>query len=170
MSSTTENTSLHGNKSVINAMVYVVDITFWFTGVKYVLYIWLCSKIRIIRHYTDSDNMYMSIGFGSDLSASNSYNLSESFQIFATRKWFFMKICGTIPVPPFAVLRIYLYYTCITKIELYEEQLVKVNIEVYNLISSLKPYHPTIQITPYYWTCSFVCHFKSTESIHSCIL
>ena len=45
---------------------------------------------------------------------------------------------------------------------------VKVKVQVYSLISSLKTYHPTLHLTPGHWICSFVCHFNSTESIQSC--
>ena len=40
---------------------------------------------------------------------------------------------------------------------------VKIKVQVYSLISSLKTYHPTL----HHWTCSFVCHFNSTGSMQS---
>ena len=43
---------------------------------------------------------------------------------------------------------------------------VKVKVQVYNLISSLKTYRPTLP--PGQWTCSFVCHFNFTDFILSC--
>ena len=39
---------------------------------------------------------------------------------------------------------------------------------VYSLLSSLKIHHLTLHFFPGLSTCSFVCHFNSTESIESC--
>ena len=45
---------------------------------------------------------------------------------------------------------------------------VMVKAQVYSLISNRKTYHPTVYFTPGHWTCSFVCHFNSTQSIQLC--
>ena len=47
---------------------------------------------------------------------------------------------------------------------------IKVKVQVYNLISSLRIYQPTFTLhppPPGHCTCSFVCHFNSKESIQS---
>ena len=47
---------------------------------------------------------------------------------------------------------------------------IKVKVQFYSLISSLKTYHPTLHLIlpPGHWTHLFVCHFNSTERIQSC--